>query len=67
MNVSDIMAEAALSIEKSCLVAHAFEYNLYWTIFKKWKEKSSDAASSVLYESHRQIHVSETTICLYSK
>ena len=28
MNFSDIMAEAVLSIEKSCLVAHAFEHIL---------------------------------------
>ena len=71
MNFSDIMGEAVLSIEKSCLVAHAF-----WTHFavvlnallKKWKEKLSDAACAVLCEAYRQIHVSETQFaCLPSK
>ena len=29
------------------------------SLLKKWKKKSSDAASAVLYEAFRQIHVSE--------
>ena len=60
MNFSDIMAEAVLSIEKSCLVAHAFKRSL-----KKRKEKSSDAACAVLCEAYRQIHVSETHLIVF--
>ena len=55
----DIRAEAVLSIEKTCLVAHAFEH-IFWhfiTLLKKWKEKSSDAACDILCEAYRQIPI----------
>ena len=62
MNFFDIMAEAVLSIEKSCLVAHTFEHicQQCGTPFKKVK--------SVFYEAYRQIHVSTTQFaCIPSK
>ena len=69
MNVSDIMAEAVLSTEKSCLVAHATHFVAVLNVLlKKRKEKSSDAACAVLCEAYRQIHVSETQFaCIPSK
>ena len=54
MNLSDIMAEAVLSTENPCLVAH--------------KLKSSDAACAVLCFAYRQIRISETQFaCIQSK
>ena len=69
MNYSDIMAEAVLSTEKSCLVTHATYFVAVLNAFlKKRKEKSSDAACAVLYEAYRQIHISETQFaCIPSK
>ena len=69
MNFSDIMAEAVLSTEKSCLVAHATHFvALLNTLLKERKEKSSDAACAVLCETYRQIHVSEIQFaCIPSK
>ena len=68
MKFSDIMAEAVLSIEKSC--AHAFEHfvAVLNALLKKGKEKSLDAVCPVLCEADRQIHVSETQFaCIPSK
>ena len=60
------MAEAILSIEKLCLVAHATHFEN--ALLKKWKEKSSDAAHAVLSEVYRQIHVSKAQFaCIPSK
>ena len=69
MNFSYIMAEAVLSTEKSCLVAHATYFLAVLNVLlKKWKEKSSDAAYAVLCKAYRQIHVSETKFaCIQSK
>ena len=41
----NIMAEAVLLTEKSCLVAHATHFSAVLNdLFKKLKDKSSDAA-----------------------
>ena len=63
------MAEAVLSTEKSCLVAHATHFvAVFNALLKKRKEKSSDAACAVLCEVYRQIHVSKTQFtCIPSK
>ena len=68
MNFFNIMAEAVLSIEKSCLVAHTFEHicQQCGTPFKKVKRE--DVACAVFYEAYRQIHVSTTQFaCIPSK
>ena len=73
MKFSDIMAEAVLSIEKSCLLHKLFEHILQLCYcvkcsFEKVKEKSSDAVCTVLCKAYRQIHVSETQFaCIPSK
>ena len=69
MNFSDIMAEAVLSTEKSCLDAHATHIvAVLNALLKKWKGKSLDTACAVLCEAFRQIHVSETQFaCIPSK
>ena len=69
MKFSDIMAEAALSTKKSCLVGHTTHFVVVLNaLLKKWKEKSSDAACAVLCEAYKQIHVAETQFaCTPSK
>ena len=68
MKFSDIMAEAVLSTEKSCLVAHATHFiAVLNALLKKWKEKSSDAAWAVLCFAYRQIHISETQFACISR
>ena len=66
MNFSDIVAEAVLSTEKSCLVAHTTHFVAVWNaLMKKWKEKSSDAACTVLCEAYRWIHVSKHNLLVF--
>ena len=49
MKLSYIMAEAVLTTEKPCLVAHAAHFvAVLNALLKKSKEKSSDAACAVL-------------------
>ena len=69
MTFSDVMAEAVLSTEKSCLVAHATHFvAVLNALLKKWKEKSSDAVCPGLCKTHRQIHISKTQFaCIPSK
>ena len=69
MNFSDIMAEAVLSTEKTCLVSHATHFvAVLNALLKKWKEKLSNTVCAVLCEAYRQIHVSETQFaCISSK
>ena len=69
MKFSDILAEALLSTEKSCLLAHATYFEAVLNaLLKKWKEKLSDAAYAILCEANRQIHLSETHFaCIPSK
>ena len=68
MNVSDIMAETALSTEKLCLAQATRFVAVLNTLLKKWKEKSADAARAVSCKAYRQIHVSETQFaCIPSK
>ena len=69
MNLSDIMAEAVLSTEKPCLVAHAIHFvAVLNALLKKGKEKSSDAVCAVLCFAYRQIYVSKTQFaCIPSK
>ena len=39
-----------------------------WSLMKKWKEKSSNAACAVLYKAYRQIHISKAQFaCIPSK
>ena len=63
------MAEAILSTEKSCLVAHATHFAAVLNaLLKKWKKKFYDAACAVLCEAYRQTRVSETQFaCIPSK
>ena len=68
----DIMAKILLLIEKSLIwknLTLVFENILWqcWTLLKKWKEKSSDAACAVLYEAY-SIRVSGAQFaCIPSK
>ena len=47
MNFSDIMAEAVLSIEKSCLVAHDFKRS-----FEKIKKRNHQMQRALFYVKH---------------
>ena len=52
----EIRVNAVLSIEKSCVVSHAFQdiwRQLLNSLMKKWKEKLSDPVCAVLYEKYR--------------
>ena len=70
MNFSDIMAEAVLSIKKSCLVAHATHSvaAVLKRFFEKVKREITRCSVRCFMRNIQTIHVSETQFaCIPSK